>query len=150
MWDEVEDSLSRRPAAAAPIGAGDGGLDAATLQLERLVEETHRALVRDGLVQPSESGGGGFSSSCSHAPAIPSLDAVDRALEELQRGLAEIDGALRPPSGGGGGGSTDGGGGGGGVGGGGGGGGWAAAGGLAEPVAVHREPVAAFGAGHWA
>lgn len=65
-----------------------GVLDAATLQLERLVEETHQALVRDGLVQV------GDRPSSFAAPSIPSLDAVDRALEELQRGLAEIDSAI--------------------------------------------------------
>lgn len=64
------------------------GLDLATLQLERLVEETHQALVRDGMIQGGEAGCG------IAAPAVPSLDAVDRALEELQRGLAEIDSAI--------------------------------------------------------
>lgn len=68
----------------------DISLDAATLQLERLVEETHQALLRDGLI-----------SGTSQAPpatfTAPSLDAVDKALEELQRGLMEIDLALARP-----------------------------------------------------
>lgn len=68
------------------------GLDAATLQLERLVEETHQALMRDGLIQVGDPAGG------AGVPAIPSLDAVDKALEELQRGLAEIDSAIAAPA----------------------------------------------------
>lgn len=68
----------------------DVSLDAATLQLERLVEETHQALLRDGLI-----------SGTTQAPpatfTAPSLDAVDKALEELQRGLMEIDLALARP-----------------------------------------------------
>merc|ERR1712087_450560 len=41
-------------------------------------------------VQPAEPDGGAFAKSAG----IPSLDAVDRALEELQQGLAEIDSTL--------------------------------------------------------
>lgn len=121
-------------ALSAPLPMPALGLDDATLALERLVEETHRALVRDGLIQdslcphcankymddsnfcrkcgkprlsesappPPAAAAAPCSSSSSqppHAPpplgkAIPSLDAVDQALEELQRGLAEIDSAL--------------------------------------------------------
>jgi len=66
-------------------------LDMATLQLEQLVEETHQALVRDGLVH------GQGSLEDSRPMVAPSLDAVDRALEELQRGLMEIDSALAQP-----------------------------------------------------
>lgn len=85
------------------------GLDEATSALERLVEETHQTLVRDGLIQDSSepmpslnfnAGSHGMRDSQSGAPhVIPSLDAVDRALEELQRGLVEIDTALARPVG---------------------------------------------------
>lgn len=81
------------PSAAAPASASVFeavfGFDDATLQLERLVEETHQALLRDGLIESDTAEVSG--------PAIPSLDAVDKALEELQRGLAEIDGVLSHP-----------------------------------------------------
>jgi len=63
-------------------------LDNATRQLEQLVEETHRAL-REGVHSEAADHG-------QTAPA-PSLDAVDRALEELQRGLLEIDNVLAKP-----------------------------------------------------
>eukprot|EP00928_Gymnodinium_smaydae_P034327 TRINITY_DN24352_c0_g9_i1.p1 TRINITY_DN24352_c0_g9~~TRINITY_DN24352_c0_g9_i1.p1 ORF type:complete len:682 (-),score=67.05 TRINITY_DN24352_c0_g9_i1:37-2082(-) len=99
---------------SAPVG-----LDAATMQLERLVEETHRALVRDGLLpadEPSQPGPRGpaarislgegigdnltgFTSSSAVIADFPSLDAVDRALEELQQDLREIDGTLAAPLG---------------------------------------------------
>lgn len=64
--------------------------DHVTRELERLVEETHRNLVSDGLIQadPSWEAPNGFPGP------LPSLDAVDMALEELRRGLAEIDLAL--------------------------------------------------------
>lgn len=95
-------------------GLGPLGLDEATVALESLVEETHRVLVRDGFLDPGDllTGGGLFPSNLSLAqdaamrlehnsggeltcePAIPSLDLVDKALEELQRGLAEIDTSL--------------------------------------------------------
>mmetsp|Transcript_105317 Transcript_105317/g.296503 ORF Transcript_105317/g.296503 Transcript_105317/m.296503 type:complete len:530 (+) Transcript_105317:50-1639(+) len=78
--------------------SSDACLDCATLQLERLVEETHRALVLDGLVRERETGWPA-STNAMTPPAIPSLDAVDSALEELQRGLLEIDSALSRPSG---------------------------------------------------
>ncbi|CAK0816865.1 unnamed protein product, partial [Prorocentrum cordatum] len=65
-------------------------LDDATLQLERLVEDTHRALLRDGLIGRAD----GPAGDPGGALALPSLDAVDRALEELQSGLREIDDAL--------------------------------------------------------
>lgn len=68
-------------------------LDSATLQLEQLVEETHRALVRDGLIQPGAVQKAP-QSFFQEASVAPSLDAVDRALEELQRGLLEIDTVL--------------------------------------------------------
>eukprot|EP00930_Biecheleria_cincta_P100993 TRINITY_DN92618_c0_g1_i1.p1 TRINITY_DN92618_c0_g1~~TRINITY_DN92618_c0_g1_i1.p1 ORF type:complete len:695 (+),score=112.54 TRINITY_DN92618_c0_g1_i1:39-2123(+) len=68
-------------------------LDSATQQLEQLVEETHRALVRDGLIQPG-SARKAPQSFFQEASVAPSLDAVDRALEELQRGLLEIDTVL--------------------------------------------------------
>lgn len=77
--------------------SASGGLDAATLQLEKLVEETHMALARDNFVQGPVN-----DSVATPSAAVPSLDAVDRALEELQRGLAEIDGALASTSGAGG------------------------------------------------
>lgn len=63
-------------------------LDSATRQLEQLVQETHQALVRDGIIN-GESG--------NVPSATPNLDAVDRALEELQRGLLEIDHVLAKP-----------------------------------------------------
>eukprot|EP00929_Paragymnodinium_shiwhaense_P056333 TRINITY_DN28199_c0_g1_i1.p1 TRINITY_DN28199_c0_g1~~TRINITY_DN28199_c0_g1_i1.p1 ORF type:complete len:680 (+),score=148.48 TRINITY_DN28199_c0_g1_i1:76-2115(+) len=86
-------------------------LDEATLELERLVEETHQALVRDGLLRTSMASYGSPGppayqpmgsppldasafSDIIIRDAVPSLDAVDRALEDLQRGLSEIDGAL--------------------------------------------------------
>lgn len=56
-------------------------LDEATLALEKLVEETHQSLVRDGLIHE-----GSKSAPESVLPVIPSLDAVDRALEESLRG----------------------------------------------------------------
>jgi len=68
-------------------------LDQATRELEELVQETHRALVQDGLIA-SELG-----KPTGLPPVAPSLDAVDRALEELQRGLLEIDNALAKPIG---------------------------------------------------
>lgn len=68
------------------------GFDEATLQLERLVEQTHQSLLRDGLI----AGCGGDAAAAGALP-LPSLDAVDKALEELQRGLAEIDGVLAQP-----------------------------------------------------
>mmetsp|Transcript_45597 Transcript_45597/g.102327 ORF Transcript_45597/g.102327 Transcript_45597/m.102327 type:complete len:590 (+) Transcript_45597:50-1819(+) len=78
---------TRRPSSAVALG-----LDQATVELEALVEDAHRALVRDGLFPPFES------DVVEDGPiSIPSLDAVDRALEELQRGLAEIDSALARP-----------------------------------------------------
>mmetsp|Transcript_54522 Transcript_54522/g.100895 ORF Transcript_54522/g.100895 Transcript_54522/m.100895 type:complete len:623 (-) Transcript_54522:183-2051(-) len=78
---------SRRVSSAMALG-----LDQATIELEALVEDAHRALVRDGLFPPFES------DVVEEGPiSIPSLDAVDRALEELQRGLAEIDSALARP-----------------------------------------------------
>jgi len=75
------------------------GLDAATLELEALVEESHRALIRDGLLSslPGMEQHGNDEVEDVPAMSIPSLDAVDRALEELQRGLAEIDSALARP-----------------------------------------------------
>lgn len=69
--------------------AEDLDLDNATRQLEQLVEETHRAL---------RAGTHNQDASLSEGPqAAPSLDAVDRALEELQRGLLEIDTVLAKP-----------------------------------------------------
>lgn len=113
------------------IPASDAlALDEATLQLERLVEETHRSLVRNGLISltseivlPSDDSSIGDASrghllstdsehiivaeriatearriaAAENALPMPSLDAVDRALEELQRGLVEIDRALGRP-----------------------------------------------------
>ncbi|CAJ1408142.1 unnamed protein product [Effrenium voratum] len=61
-------------------------LDSATRQLEQLVQDTHQALIRDGIIGESEA-----------PQSTPSLDAVDRALEELQRGLQEIDHVLAKP-----------------------------------------------------
>jgi len=66
-------------------------LDSATRELEQLVEETHLSLVRDGLLQP------GFGAAPATSvpgltpspPAAPSLEAVDRALEELQDSILE-------------------------------------------------------------
>merc|ERR1712226_1753508 len=89
--------------------------DGPTRQLERVVEETHLTLVRNGLL-PAGGGRGGRADDMSirmqsssaaafgcdtfpESPAIPSLDAVDRALEELQVGLAEIDNTLGRPGG---------------------------------------------------
>lgn len=76
-------------------------LDRATLQLERLVEETHHALVRDGLIKAPSQAWSTWSMDVKPATSPfaggPSLDAVDRALEELQRGLEEIDSALARP-----------------------------------------------------
>jgi len=93
-------------------------LDEATLQLEKLVEETHQALVRDGLLAARDASDGyerhvGAASaaptayrrspsapeeiildSTNNTLSIPSLDAVDSALEELRRGLLEIDGSI--------------------------------------------------------
>jgi len=69
--------------------ADDLDLDNATRQLEQLVEETHRAL-RAGTHNQDASLSEG-------SQAAPSLDAVDRALEELQRGLLEIDTVLAKP-----------------------------------------------------
>lgn len=91
-------AASPRPVASLDSSAAFE-LDSATLQLERLVEETHLALVRDGLLSPSLAAAWNLPRErglLATAPdaAIPSLDAVDRALEELQRGLAEIDSAL--------------------------------------------------------
>jgi len=63
-------------------------LDSATRQLEQLVQETHQALVRDGIINGEHS---------TVPSATPNLDAVDRALEELQRGLLEIDHVLAKP-----------------------------------------------------
>mmetsp|Transcript_153618 Transcript_153618/g.271122 ORF Transcript_153618/g.271122 Transcript_153618/m.271122 type:complete len:643 (-) Transcript_153618:60-1988(-) len=98
--------------AAAPVSlpGPNLGFDEATWALERLVEETHQTLVRDGLIQdvapipsselPGPAGSHGMRDSHVAAPhVIPSLDAVDRALEELQRGLVEIDTALARPIG---------------------------------------------------
>lgn len=96
-------------AASVAMTGPNMGLDEATSALERLVEETHQTLVRDGLIQDSSepmpslnfnAGSHGARDSQSEAPhVIPSLDAVDRALEELQRGLVEIDIALARPVG---------------------------------------------------
>ena len=74
------------PTTAPPTGPLN--LDSATRQLEQLVQETHQALVRDGIIN-GESG--------NVPSATPNLDAVDRALEELQRGLLEIDHVLAKP-----------------------------------------------------
>lgn len=63
-------------------------LDSATRQLEQLVQETHQALVRDGIINGEHT---------TVPSATPNLDAVDRALEELQRGLLEIDHVLAKP-----------------------------------------------------
>jgi len=68
------------------------GLDEATVALERLVEETHQSLVREGLMNSAPP-----VSASSQGYGIPSLDSVDLALEELQRGLVEIDNALARP-----------------------------------------------------
>jgi len=87
--------------------------DGPTRQLERVVEETHLTLVRNGLLPPdggrgdraddtsmqSSSAAAFGCDSFADSPAIPSLDAVDRALEELQVGLAEIDNTLGRPGG---------------------------------------------------
>lgn len=70
------------------------GLDLATEQLERLVEETHHALLRDGVVRESVMPATTPSGSAAGFAFMPSLDAVDRALEELQRGLTNIDRAI--------------------------------------------------------
>lgn len=84
------------PAQGEPFEVPSLTLDSATLQLERLVEETHMALVRDGLIQETSPKDGP-----TLLGPVPTLDAVDRALEELHRGLAEIDSALgRTPAGG--------------------------------------------------
>jgi len=76
-----------------PEDAEELTLDRATRELEELVQETHRALVQDGLIAP------GLGKPTGLPPMAPSLDAVDRALEELQRGLLEIDNALAKPVG---------------------------------------------------
>lgn len=112
--------------------------DEPTAHLERLVEETHVALVRKGLLPPNTGRGGtsvdvqsaatavqAASGECENGriqsldtvdftsyvqsaatdvqaasgECIPSLDAVDRALDELQVGLAEIDRTLGRPAG---------------------------------------------------
>jgi hypothetical protein len=72
------------------------GLDEATIALERLVEETHASLVWEGLMH--EVPAACIPSPGAPSAAIPSLDAVDQALEELQRGLVEIDEALARPT----------------------------------------------------
>mmetsp|Transcript_110218 Transcript_110218/g.322567 ORF Transcript_110218/g.322567 Transcript_110218/m.322567 type:complete len:504 (+) Transcript_110218:1-1512(+) len=64
--------------------------DLVTQELERLVEETHQNLVTDGLIQADAS----LATSTIYAGAMPSLDAVDQALEELRRGLEEIDSTI--------------------------------------------------------
>lgn len=87
------------------------------MALEALVEETHRALVQDGLIDDVEARAdvplaflqASVDASAAADAKVPdplteppvegySLDAVDRALEELKRGLAEIDQALTSPS----------------------------------------------------
>lgn len=83
-------------AAQPPAGTGAGpeappapSPDHVTRELERLVEETHQHLVSDGLI-PADS----CSDNSVMFGPLPSLDAVDQALEELRRGLEEIDSAL--------------------------------------------------------
>jgi hypothetical protein len=105
--------------------------DEPTAHLERLVEETHVALVRKGLLPPDTGRGGtpvdvqsatvlqaapgeseygripsldavqpaATAAQAASDECIPSLDAVDRALDELQMGLAEIDRTLGRPAG---------------------------------------------------
>lgn len=72
------------------------GLDEATLALDSLVEETHQTLIRDGYIEIDDCRPG--APICEQLPVESaggtSLDAVDRALEELKRGLFEIDNAL--------------------------------------------------------
>ncbi|CAK9063514.1 unnamed protein product [Durusdinium trenchii] len=76
---------------APPLGAQEPlNLDSATRQLEQLVQETHQALLRDGIIH-------GETTGPAPTAGTPSLDAVDKALEELQRGLLEIDHVLAKP-----------------------------------------------------
>lgn len=76
------------PSTVSDTAAEPLNLDSATRQLEQLVQETHQALVRDGIINGEHS---------TVPSATPNLDAVDRALEELQRGLLEIDHVLAKP-----------------------------------------------------
>lgn len=75
------------------------GLDEATLALESLVEETHQTLIRDGYIEVDDACA--VEPVCqqplSDSAGVASLDAVDRALDELKRGLFEIDNALGMP-----------------------------------------------------
>jgi hypothetical protein len=66
-------------------------MDETSLALERLVEETHQSLVREGLIQA------GSGAPVYPMASVPSLEAVDQALEELQRGLDQIDNSLSRP-----------------------------------------------------
>jgi len=96
---EIDTTLAMQPSlepTELPRGPSSiPGLDGATAQLERLVEETHRTLIADGLLQVDD--GPIQPLPMAHVapvPEVPSLDAVDHVLAELRRGLAEIDSAL--------------------------------------------------------
>lgn len=92
---------TERAAAVPGDVAGCLDLDEATLALERLVRDTHAALVRDGLLETDSVGPragpprlSATATSAGAAPDPASLDMVDQVLGELQLGLREIDSIL--------------------------------------------------------